>query len=173
MIYHNLGSNVDLEVLEGLHAQRVDTRIQWHREDYTLVYRASFVELAVVSNDRAEAERERVLESADHAFVGESTGDTETTWFGFDELEAVGRGPFAQDAADLVEIFVNAIVTMPDDLNSEDHRGLVTEFKSELEAFLEDYAALELDDIARYISKIGIPEEKATRDLALILELYE
>ncbi len=173
MIYHNLSSDLALEELEPLHAQRVGELIQWHREDYTLVYRAVYSELLVVPEARADAHRQELLEESSHALVGESTVDGETTWYGFDRIEKLERSDFADEATELVELFVNAIVTMPDGLNSEEHRSLVRDFRTHMESFLEAYVALGEDDLASYISRVGIPREKARRDLRFILELYE
>lgn len=172
MIYHQLDSNIDVDLLEGLHAQRAGDLIQWHREDYTLEFRTQYVELASVPEGEAEKNRASILKDADSKWIGESTVDGVTTFYGLDELESLEREPFAEEVTALVETFVEALVTMPEELQTPEHRALVGDFTVALADFLDAYRALGPDDVARYIAKIGITEEKARKDLELILEVY-
>lgn len=190
MIYHYREVVEGFEELEALHAHASVTGsiIQWHRDDFTVVAEAPF---EIVGKQRKgtprlkigdgryevddlEGARRLVLEAAQYAVVGESDQKHFTVWYGFGDVVRLERTQtFAEEATELVESFVEAMVPLAEATGTPEHVALVMSFFERYADFLEGYKSLTRSDVARYISKIGISEVRAERDLEVMLALVQ
>ena len=188
MLYHYRNPAPEFEALESLNALAVEAfgLIQWHQNDYTLVAQASYVILgryvkdsrrlindSPISNLSLSEAREIVLSGAKHDVVGESDQDDIVTFYEmWDAVQVARLRSFPDDAADLVESFVDCMVSLTTKVGSDEHKDQALRFRSALEVFLGAYKGLSEDDVIRYISKIGVSKEQARRDFDIVMELY-
>ncbi len=188
MIYHYREPSEAFEALEEFNVHEVAEHgvLQWHKDDYTLVAEASYEVAGTYDKAKRVFEGERRLENADvddarmmamgatdKPVIGESDQDGIVRFFAmWDARDANRPGSFPDEATELVEAFVNCVITIEESRGTPEHEALVVGFLGALDGFLSAYKGLTNDDIARYIAAVGVSKEKAERDLAFIRSLY-